>query len=413
MNIYKSVATDEDLKKINQFSSKELTAKDIYTFKVNLCNNDIDRDNEKFSINALHKLADLFVGKTGIFDHSFKASDQKSRIYDTEIIKVDNKFTADGEPFYNLQAKAYMLNNDENKALIEEIDSGIKKEVSISCSVSKRICSICGNDSRKNHCEHRAGEIYDNQNCYYVLDDVSDAYEFSFVAVPAQREAGVTKSFKSLEEKIKEGREFKTSNLNKWIVTKSKDGKHFAEGYATVFNTPYLLYSDETFELYEIVKDYAFDSCDLSDVIMQYNHQGRVFARKRNSTLDVLVDNYGLKIKADLSQTQLGREIAEEIEKGFSDEMSYGYLVGKTEQIFEQNKATGRKKIVRIIHEVKKVYDVSVVSIPANNAATISMRSKYDGLIEFGKQELLKQEIKKQQALAEIEIIAKRNKKGI
>lgn len=198
--ITKTKATSQDMEKIQGFARRELREDELYIFNVSLCNNDVDRDFEKFSIEALNQLAPMFVGKTGIFDHSMKAKDQKARIFDTYVERVDGKMTADGEAFYELKAKAYMLNNDENKALIEEIETGIKKEVSVSCSMESAFCSICGNDKRASSCAHRNGNSYDGKLCFSILDGARDAYEFSFVAVPAQREAGITKSFEQGKE---------------------------------------------------------------------------------------------------------------------------------------------------------------------------------------------------------------------
>lgn len=198
--ILKSVATNEDLAKIQQFSRRELLPEEIYVFNVDLCNNDIDRDFEKFSVETLEQMAELFVGKTGIFDHSMKSADQTARIFDAFVEKVNGKKTADGEDFYSLKAKAYMLNNEQNRSLIDSIDAGIKKEVSVSCSVDKAYCSICHTDRKRAACEHRKGKMYGDRLCFNILTDATDAYEFSFVAVPAQREAGVTKSFSVKEE---------------------------------------------------------------------------------------------------------------------------------------------------------------------------------------------------------------------
>ena len=198
--ILKSVATNEDLAKIQQFSRRELLPEEIYVFNVDLCNNDVDRDYEKFSVETLGQMAELFVGKTGIFDHSMKSADQTARIFDAFVEKVNGKKTADGEDFYSLKAKAYMLNNEENKSLIDSIEAGIKKEVSVSCSVDKAYCSICHMDRKRAACEHRKGKMYGDRLCFNILTDATDAYEFSFVAVPAQREAGVTKSFSIKEE---------------------------------------------------------------------------------------------------------------------------------------------------------------------------------------------------------------------
>lgn len=141
----------------------------------------------------------FFVGKTGISDHSMKSSDQKARVFETWIEK-GNGTTADGEPYYMLKAKAYMLKNEENKGFIDELDAGIKKEVSVSCSSKKATCSICGKDKRQCRCEHVSGKEYKGKIACTILSDISDAYEFSFVAVPAQRQAGVTKAFEFTKE---------------------------------------------------------------------------------------------------------------------------------------------------------------------------------------------------------------------
>lgn len=189
-----------DLEKINSFTRREFDADSLYIFSVALCNNDVDRDYEKFSLEALGQMRDSFLGKTGISDHSMKAADQKARIFDTWIEKTDGKKTADGEDFYQLKAKAYMVKNEENMPLITEIEAGIKKEVSVSCSMGKKVCSICSADKAGGRCEHIAGRKYGGRLAYSILSDVRDAYEFSFVAVPAQREAGVTKSFNIKKE---------------------------------------------------------------------------------------------------------------------------------------------------------------------------------------------------------------------
>ncbi|MBQ7202864.1 MAG: hypothetical protein IJS03_02470 [Eubacterium sp.] len=189
-----------DIEKINAYSRKKLSEDEVYIFTVSLCNNDIDRDYEKFSVASLKALAPMFIGKTGIFDHSMKSADQKARIFDTYIVKEEGKKTADGEDFYVLKARAYMLKSKENKALIDEIEAGIKKEVSVSCSMGKSVCSVCKKDKRKQSCPHKSGKMYDGELAFSVLEEPFDAYEFSFVAVPAQREAGVTKSFKKEKE---------------------------------------------------------------------------------------------------------------------------------------------------------------------------------------------------------------------
>lgn len=187
--------TREVLDKINKFTRRELSEEEIYVFSVILCDNDIDRDYECFSDNALEKLKELFIGKTGIFDHNASTSNQNARIFDTEIISDSERRTKNGNIYKYLKASAYMVRTDENKNLIAEIDGGIKKEVSISCSANKRICSVCGTDRTKTGCSHLKGKTFSGRLCHVVLDDISDAYEWSFVAVPAQVNAGVTKKF--------------------------------------------------------------------------------------------------------------------------------------------------------------------------------------------------------------------------
>ena len=193
-----------ELDKINSLTRREFTEKELYTFPVTLCDNDIDRDGEAFTDKALEQMQKLFIGKTGIFDHDPKGSNQTARIYDTEVVTDPEKKTAFGEPYKFLRGKAYTVRTDENKALIAEIDAGIKKEVSVSCSANDRICSICGQNMNKEPCEHIKGREYDGKLCYHTLDDITDAYEWSFVAVPAQPRAGVTKKFDKEEKNMEE-----------------------------------------------------------------------------------------------------------------------------------------------------------------------------------------------------------------
>ncbi len=185
----------EILEKINKFTRREFSEDELYIFSVILCDNEVDRDRERFSDNALNTLSSLFVGKTGIFDHDPSTSNQTARIFDTELLTDDSRTTGNGEPYKYLKASAYMVRTEENKNLIAEIDGGIKKEVSISCSAGKKTCSVCGRDRTSEGCSHIRGKIYNGRICHTVLDDISDAYEWSFVAVPAQINAGVTKKY--------------------------------------------------------------------------------------------------------------------------------------------------------------------------------------------------------------------------
>ncbi|MCR5485061.1 MAG: hypothetical protein K6F09_05660 [Clostridiales bacterium] len=191
---------ENDMELINRFSRKKLTADDVYTFSVLLCDNEIDRDFERFDIEALKTLSEMFVGKTGIADHSMKSGDQTSRVYKTELIVSSDRNNSLGEPYAYIKAMAYMPRNEKNASLIADIDAGIKKEASVGCAVKRVICSVCGEDMRKSGCDHIKGKTYGGKLCHAVLTEPTDAYEWSFVAVPAQKAAGVVKNFKPEKE---------------------------------------------------------------------------------------------------------------------------------------------------------------------------------------------------------------------
>ena len=190
------VAGPEDMELINNFARKTLAPEDVYIFSLILCDNEIDRDFERFSTDALKPLASMYVGKTGIFDHDAKSGNQAARIFWTEVIEDPSITTAAGEKYCAVKAKAYMLKSPKNKELIDEIDAGIKKEVSVGCCVQKVSCSVCGADLKQAPCAHKKGKRYGGELCHAVLSEPADAYEWSFVAVPAQPKAGVTKAHK-------------------------------------------------------------------------------------------------------------------------------------------------------------------------------------------------------------------------
>lgn len=185
---------DSDLALINKHSIRALTADDVYVFKAVMCDNEIDREYEVFPVASLEKLAALFVGKTVIANHQWRSEAQMARIYKTEVV-TENIQATHGENKAKLMAYCYTLRTDSNKDLIAEIDAGIKKEVSVGCRCEQAVCSICGTDNRKRYCEHFPGRTYDNQKCHFKLLDPTDAYELSFVAVPAQPGAGITKAY--------------------------------------------------------------------------------------------------------------------------------------------------------------------------------------------------------------------------
>ncbi|MCI2057951.1 MAG: hypothetical protein LKJ80_01960 [Oscillibacter sp.] len=200
MNIQKNQGTaascdvgEEELNQINAFAKTPLRAEEVYVFAARLCDNEVDRDFERFGEEALAALGRLFVGKTGIFDHQWSAEGQTARIYRTELIREPEIRTAAGDGSCWLKAWAYLLRSEKNAPLIAEIEGGIKKEVSVGCSVARSVCSICGAESGA--CEHVRGRTYGGKLCYAELQEPTDAYEWSFVAVPAQRKAGVVKKF--------------------------------------------------------------------------------------------------------------------------------------------------------------------------------------------------------------------------
>lgn len=192
--------SDEDINLINKFTKRELNKNEVYVFSMILCDNEIDRDYEKFTDNSLEKLSKLFVGKTGILDHDAKAKNQLARIFSCKVETLKEKNSL-GENYSRLVAKAYIPRTKNSEDIILEIDSGIKKEVSIRCLVEKNICCICGKNSKI--CTHKKGNKYLVGNkelvCHYILDNPLDAYEWSFVAIPAQVSAGVIKTFSNKE----------------------------------------------------------------------------------------------------------------------------------------------------------------------------------------------------------------------
>ena len=177
------VPNAQQLEKINALAKGTLTAEQVYVFSVRLCDDQVDRDFERFDTEALPVLAKLFVGKSGIVDHKWSAGSQLARIFDTEIL------TEDGVT--GIKAWAYIRRGGAGDEWIADIEAGIKKEVSIGCSMGRSVCSICGGEYGS--CGHRKGEYYEGQLCCAILREPVDAYEFSFVAVPAQRDAGVLK----------------------------------------------------------------------------------------------------------------------------------------------------------------------------------------------------------------------------
>ena len=188
------VPTAAQLESINALAKARLTAEQVYVFSLRLCDDQVDRDGERFDTGALPGLAKLFLGKTGIVDHQWSSEKQVARIFETQVVKE--------EGFSYIKAWAYIRRGGVNEEIIADIEAGIKKEVSVGCAMGRSVCSICG--SEYGCCGHQKGEHYDGQVCCAILKEPMDAYEFSFVAVPAQREAGVLKAMGGNRKCLKE-----------------------------------------------------------------------------------------------------------------------------------------------------------------------------------------------------------------
>ena len=177
------VPTAVQLEAINAQAKAQLTQEQVYVFSLRLCDDQVDRDLERFDTAALPALAKLFIGKTGILDHCWSSENQVARIFETQVVQEQ------GVSY--IKAWAYIRRGGSNDEIIADIEAGIKKEVSVGCAMGRSICSVCGSDYGA--CGHSKGEYYDGVLCCAILCEPMDAYEFSFVAVPAQKDAGVLK----------------------------------------------------------------------------------------------------------------------------------------------------------------------------------------------------------------------------
>jgi len=192
---------------------------------------------------------------------------------------------------------------------------------------------------------------------------------------------------------IKSEREYRTITAPFTVRKANADEEenyYLVEGYATTFDEPYVMFTDEEGRnYYEQVSKKAFEGTDMSDVIMQYDHEGMVFARNKNGTLQLDVDDKGLKVTADLSSTEASRALHDAIRKGLVDQMSFAFTVSSDDY--------NRDTRTRTITGIKKLYDVSAVSIPANPDTYISARSYFEGVIEAEREEFEKAEAREKQ----------------
>ena len=183
---------------------------------------------------------------------------------------------------------------------------------------------------------------------------------------------------KTIEDKLNEGRQYRSIEIRE---LSANDDEKIVEGYATVFNQPYVLYKWSDYEVDEQIDSRAFDNADMSDVIMQYDHHGKVYARTSNDTLRLTVDDHGLKVRADLSGTEIGRQLYEEIKGGYTTKMSFGFTVSEDTRVVTEDHDNKKTTVLRTITKIGKLYDVSAVSLPANDATSISARSYGEGVI--------------------------------
>ena len=181
----------------------------------------------------------------------------------------------------------------------------------------------------------------------------------------------------TMKRKLENGREYRTLKLE---VIEEDESEKIVEGYATTFNEPYYLYqfTDEAGRhiVREQVDAEAFTGADMSDVIFQYDHEGRVFARLSNGTMQLETDAHGLKVRANLGGTEIGRNLYEEIKGGYTNKMSFGFTVAD-----DDIKADGERDYLRTIRRVGKLFDVSAVSYPQNNFTEITARNHCEGAI--------------------------------
>lgn len=200
--------------------------------------------------------------------------------------------------------------------------------------------------------------------------------------------------------RLSDGREYRAMTMR----ALGDSDAMIVEGYATTFNQPYMLYDGGDYRVMEQIAPTAFSQCDMTDVIMQYDHEGRVFARNRNNTLSLSIDATGLKMTADLGGTDIGRQLYQEIKGGYTDKMSFGFVVAEDQRSSTMDYNTGVETVLRTITKIKKLYDVSAVSIPANDMTSISARRYADGVIDGIKAERLERANKRKKLILMLEV---------
>lgn len=205
---------------------------------------------------------------------------------------------------------------------------------------------------------------------------------------------------------MKNDREYRNFEVRALLPEEAGEDRKVVRGYASTFENAYTLYDDGEFVIREIMDSHAFDDTDMKDVVMQYDHEGRVFARISNGTLRVAPDELGLAIEADLGGTDLGAQIYQEVQGGYTNKMSVGMKIDKSRDVWTSETLNGKQVETRRVMRVSRLYDVSAVSIPANDATSISVRALTDGVIERLKAERLEAQ-KKEQERRRLEVRAR------
>lgn len=177
---------EEEMSLINRQTLRDLQPDEVFAFRLEACDDQLDRDYERFSLSALEQMAKLFVGQPVLMDHQWSAGSQTARVYAADVEDTGEK--------KRLILRCYMPKTQKSEDTIQAIEGGILRECSVGVAISRAICSVCGTDNCKAICPHIRGREYDGKICHFILDGVEDAYEVSMVAVPAQPDAGVIKS---------------------------------------------------------------------------------------------------------------------------------------------------------------------------------------------------------------------------
>lgn len=356
-NISESMGTPsmEDFEIIKEYVSSDTTIDDIFVYKLKLCDNEIDRDLEQFSTDCLYDIASLFKGKVGVYDHDWQSSKIHSRIYKAYPVTIEDKFNTQGEPYTYVEAFAYTTK--ENIDLINDIKKGLKKEVSVGISGSTPICSICGEP----YCtKHKKGLYYNDKLCYNIIKNANDAYEFSFVAVNAQKAAGVEKKY----------------NKGGLIMDVRKSLLALAKTYPTESNN--LLKAFEELEKSESVKvkELTAENESLKAKLKEYEDKEEI-ARKEEYMKNVL---NGLNYRNEKAKGFGDSVIAEN--EGMEAEELHNLLVSEYDFLFE-DVAEAEEVVEDLVEDI-----VETVEEPMEESETVEKEESEEVVEDKEKEEI-------------------------